>query len=206
MGRATRVGAHMRSLCRVACFAIGLAGASGAPAYSADPAPAGANPMPGPTTVVPKAKEDGADLRIFGDWKRLCETPSGAPAPVCYAFQKVNFAETNTQLLQVVVGYFRADVPDPLMIVTLPLGVFLPAGLEVMADGATAIADKYEVCLSDGCQAAIRLDETRAAALRRAKEADIVFLDAVRQKIVIPVSLKGFAAALDDLKASAPGG
>ncbi len=137
---------------------------------------------------------------MFGDWKKVCETPPGATKKVCFIFQKVNFAETNAMLLQAVIGYFRADIADPMLILTVPLGTFLPPGIEVRIAGREPILDHFEVCMAIGCQATTRLDAKMLATLSAAAEAEVLVKDGAKKQVSIPLSLKGLAAGVASLK------
>lgn len=152
--------------------------------------------------TAPEAKASGGsrNVQAFGDWNRLCETPEKSTTRVCFAFQKVDYAETKAQLLQAVVGYFRKDVPDPMLIVTVPLGVVLGPGLEIRVPGKAPLKDGYDVCLSRGCQAVMRVDAEKMKVLTSGAEAEVVFFDAKRQQISVPLSLKGLNDAVNDLK------
>ncbi len=167
---------------------------SGAPETQTKPAP-----LIEPKSVSP-AVEAARGVEEFGDWKRVCETPPGGRESVCFVFQKVNFAETNAMLLQAVIGYFRADITDPVLILTVPLGTFLPPGIEVRIAGSAPIHDHFEVCMAIGCQATMRLDAKMIATLSGAAEAEILVKDGAKKQVSIPLSLKGLAKAVASLK------
>lgn len=164
----------------------------------------------GPETIVPltpmKEPVPPENLAVYGDWKKLCEPSPDKTTQVCFGFQKVSFNETKAQLLQAVVGYFRADRTDPTLIVTIPLGAFLLPGLEIRTKTGKPIHSDFQYCFSNGCQAAIRLDSAKIDLLKKAAEAEVVFLDAGHQRITVPLSLTGFGTVLDVLKPRAAGG
>jgi invasion protein IalB len=145
-------------------------------------------------------------LAVFNDWKKLCEPSPDKSVQVCFGFQKVSFSDTKAQLLQAVVGYFRADRADPTLIVTIPLGAFLLPGLEIRTKNKKPIHSDFQYCFSNGCQAAIRLDGAKLDLLRKDEEAEIVFLDAGHQRISVPLSLKGLPDVLEALKPRPGGG
>lgn len=158
-----------------------------------------------PPAFAGEAKADRAPtstgVELFGDWKRVCEIPPGSKSRVCFIFQKVNFAETDTMLLQAVAGYFRADVPDPVLILTAPLGTFLPPGIEVRLKDGSALASHFEVCMAVGCQASLKLDPDRLRRLGDGASVEVVVRDGAKKQVSIPLSLKGLTAGLDSLKA-----
>ena len=153
-----------------------------------------ADPKPAP--VVPQTPAN----ETFGDWKKVCEVPPGSTAKVCFVFQKVNFAETDSMLLQAVAGFFRADLNDPILILTVPLGTFLPPGLELRVKGAAPLNSHFEVCMSVGCQASFKLDAARLSGLSHAKTAEVLVRDGAKKQVSIPLSLKGLPEGLDNLR------
>jgi invasion protein IalB len=189
--------------CAVFALLVALAG----PVFAAPQSSEVVLPISPAEAPQPPKDAAPAGLAVYGDWKKLCEpAPGKTTEQVCFGFQKVSFSETKAQLLQAVIGYFRTDRADPTLIVTVPLGAFLLPGLEIRIKGRKAVHSDIQYCFSNGCQAAIRLDAAKEEALRKADEAEVVFLDAGHQRISVPLSLKGFAAALDALKPRAAGG
>jgi invasion protein IalB len=184
-----------------ACALVALLVLWGGPGLAAGAAPETVVPLEPLKEPVPSEK-----LAVFGDWKKLCEPSPDKTAQVCFGFQKVSFNETKAQLLQAVVGYFRADRTDPTLIVTIPLGAFLLPGLEIRTKTGKPIQSDFQYCFSNGCQAAIRLDAAKLDLLKKAGEAEVVFLDAGHQRITVPLSLTGFDAVLAALKPRAAGG
>jgi len=191
---------------RIACALFVFIAIWAGPAFAAPQSPEVVVPLTPAETPQPPKDAAPEGLAVFGDWKKLCEPAPGKTTQLCFGFQKVSFSETKAQLLQAVVGYFRADRADPTLIVTVPLGAFLLPGLEIRIKGRKTIRSDIQYCFSNGCQAAIRLDEAKQDALRKAGEAEVVFLDAGHQRISVPLSLKGFTAVLDALKPRAAGG
>ena len=185
-----------RKACALFVFLVMSAG----PVFAAPQSSEVVVPLSPAETPQPPTDGTPAGLAVFGDWKKLCEPAPDKTGEVCFGFQKVRFSETKAQLLQAVVGYFRADRADPTLILTVPLGAFLLPGLEIRIKGRKAIHAEIQYCFSNGCQAAIRLDAPKLEALRGAEEAEAVFLDAGHQRIAVPLSLKGFALVLEALK------
>jgi invasion protein IalB len=170
-------------------------------AFGATPAPAMPAPLAAPApSDMGKPGQAVEGVEVFADWKKMCERSPDNKVSVCFGFQKVSYDVTKTQLLQAVIGYFRDDGTDPTLIVTVPLGAYLVPGLEIRVAGKKPIKADFQYCFSNGCQAAIRLDAQRLTLLKAAAEAEVVFLDAGHQRLSVPMSLKGFGAALGALK------
>lgn len=89
------------------------------------------------------------------------------------------------------------------MTVTTPLETFLPAGVVVRIDSGQPRQEPFLVCMVIGCIARIGLDESEVSAMQRGVNAfvTIASIAAADQPIELPVSLLGFTAALEDLRA-----
>ena len=148
----------------------------------------------------PAPTQQPAGVETYGDWKKICEAPPGSNERVCFVFQKVNFTETNSMLLQAVVGYFRSDLPDPVLILTAPLGTFLPPGLDVRVGTVEPMHTHFEVCMTIGCQASLRLDADKLALLSSHEQAEVVVRNGAKKQVSIPLSLKGLDKGVASLK------
>ena len=145
------------------------------------------------------------DGQTFGDWAVKC--PAAAPAkegaaeppakPLCFLFQGVILTKDGKkqQIMKIVVGY-RAAGGDPVVNITVPLGVFLPAGYLFQVDQGQPIRVNFETCLVDGCRGGFVLDKKYLATVQRGLKGTVVFEDRSRKKLGLPVSLIGFTAAL----------
>lgn len=89
---------------------------------------------------------------------------------------------------------------QPMMIVTVPLGLYLGAGVSFDVDGANAQKLDLETCDRNGCYAQLALSEEQLAAFRGGQALDIVFQNLNRQPVKLPMSLVGFTAAYDKVK------
>jgi invasion protein IalB len=89
---------------------------------------------------------------------------------------------------------------DPLMIVSVPLGLYLGAGVSFDVDGANAQQLELETCDRAGCYAQLKLSEGNLNAFRGGQALDIVFQNLNRQPVKLPMSLVGFTAAYDKVK------
>ncbi len=91
-------------------------------------------------------KEDTPDIKTesvknkettnkkFQDWIYQCGG-EGLNDDQCYIMQNIFIQESDLRLLSVAVGYLGPD-DSPWLFFTLPLGVYLPAGMVFNIDGA----------------------------------------------------------------------
>jgi invasion protein IalB len=148
---------------------------------------------------VPAAPQNG---QAFRDWMVTCEgQPDDQPgaddgaAPQCYIVQNIALKESGQRLLHVAVGY-PPQRERPAAIITLPLGIFLPAGIGLAVDDGEPLRVPVQHCLTVGCRALLALDENLVSQLKAGHQARITFQDSSRREIGVPVSLLGFTAGL----------
>ena len=87
----------------------------------------------------------------------------------------------------------------PVAIISTPLNVYLPAGLELRIDGGKVRRAVFEACNVSGCHAGFALDAALLGGLRRGKELTVTLKDSKASQIPVRVSLKGIAAGLKAL-------
>ena len=142
------------------------------------------------------AKKDNVVTTTYSDWIVQCETsPQGKEH--CGMGQGIRQqSKDGKQSITVTleIGFFPKE-KTATMLVSLPLGVNLPPGIQLKIDAGEPITAPYQVCSSEkGCLAAVKMDSKLVAAFKRGKEGRLAF--AVGGKpAVIPVSLTGFTKA-----------
>lgn len=154
------------------------------------------------TFPVPQQK---LDVEVAGS-----ETPAGKteepksaePAEsqtICQIVQTLTEKSSDRPVLQVAVGYLP-EAEKPVAAILLPLGVWLPPGLQLQVDDGKAGRVPFEACDPNGCHAGVELDDEFLAMMKKGNELNVTFAGRNRKGITVPVSLQGFTAALDSLK------
>ena len=154
------------------------------------------------TFPVPQQK---LDVEVAGS-----ETPAGEaeeaksaePAEsqtICQIVQTLTEKSADRPVLQVAVGYLP-EAEKPVAAFLLPLGVWLPPGLQLRVDDGKAGRVPFEACDPSGCHAGVELDDEFIAMMKKGNELNVTFGGRNRKGITVPVSLQGFTAALDSLK------
>jgi invasion protein IalB len=89
--------------------------------------------------------------------------------------------------------------------ITVPLDVAIQKGVTIQADGYTSPMMKYRMCNREGCFVQLAPDNAVVEALARATSpnANINVVADGGKAIPLPLSLKGFAAAHDDMVSQA---
>jgi invasion protein IalB len=145
-----------------------------------------------------------ADLKQgekFDDWTVGCEAPKAEGATArCFIFQNILVKESRQQILLMAIGLLGEN-KQPAAILTVPLGVFLPAGLTLTVPDVKPVRVVIETCLPKGCRGAVALNDELLEALRKGDKAQVTLMDARRRQINLPVSLKGFTKGFAAVKA-----
>lgn len=138
----------------------------------------------------------------FGDWTQLCKTRPGVSGRKCFLTQTViQTKDKNRQgLLAITIGLIGPDQkPSMALRVPLELGVLLPPGFKFNVPGIEPTQIVVQSCLPIGCIAKMSLMPDIVAAMEKS-EAGSLEVHTIRKKVIrIPVSFKGFTAALASL-------
>ncbi len=126
-------------------------------------------------------------------WTVRCDNAGQGLA--CKAIQSIVLAKTRQLLLSVAVSK-PATGSDMAMLLQLPHGLFNPAGVTVAIDAAAPQTLEIQTCDVKGCYAGTAIKADQLAAMKSGQKLNVVFQDLKKQKITVPVPLKGFDKAL----------
>ena len=85
------------------------------------------------------------------------------------------------------------------MLLQLPHGLFNPAGVAMGIDGAKPETLAIQTCDAKGCYAGAPITPDKLTAMSKGSKLNVTFQNLKKQKIVVPVPLKGFAEAYKKL-------
>ncbi len=173
----------------LAGLGLAVAGAS-APVFAKDAAK--------PAAPAP-AEEKPAETKKFDDWVVACGIPKEQTKKVCQAVQTVTNKEDGKRVMQIMVGY-PDGATEPVAIFVLPLGYLLQAGGKFELDGKEVGVLGAERCVQSGCIVPLPLNSEMLAKFKTGTGGKIVVTIAKDRTVDLPVSLKGFSAALGELK------
>lgn len=135
------------------------------------------------------------DGDAFGNWLVSCEPDSENGRQGCFIVQNLVLREGGQRVLQVAIG-FVAGTPDPIALISLPLGISLPPGTTMQIDEGESKRIAIERCEPNGCRAGIKLSAEVIKNLISGEQLLITFYDAKREPIDVPLSLKGIEEGL----------
>lgn len=132
-------------------------------------------------------------LSVHDDWAVRCAGEGEARA--CEAVQTIQTADSKNMLAHIAV---RAKKDGPVhLIVQVPPGVWLPSNVVLKVKDTPDVVLTYKRCGHE-CTAAVELTADQIKALKAHDGAgEIVFAAGEQKPIILPVSFKGLAAALE---------
>jgi invasion protein IalB len=138
--------------------------------------------------------------RQFQDWILRCGRSEQGPEG-CEMQQQQTHSEGRT-VMAVAVGTVPGSSDVGLLII-LPLGILLPAGVSLQIDGGADVPLQVERCERQGCRIERLVEPALLNRLRAGREAKVFFeaLDPEGEvrRLGVPISLLGFTAALSEL-------
>ena len=135
-------------------------------------------------------------------WTIRCETISQLETEGCIMYQELLLKEGGLPVLQFSIGMIHPNKKQPIVLITLPLGIYLPTGVTLMIDKRDEVNFPIERCDPDGCHVLVTLTEKRVQALKSGADLQISFNDGDKQPLLIPLSLEGFDKAFTEISSS----
>jgi len=157
--------------------------------------------------LVPAALADQPDrtLDSYGAWELRCERlppQDTGPAFACEVIQTIQLQGQSQLLSRIAIGR-PGPQADPVLVVQLPLGIWLPAGVAFdFGAGAGRHPAELRRCLPAGCLAELPLTESILTALRTngATRSAVEFAMQPNENGSVPLVHQGFAAAYEAME------
>ena len=147
------------------------------------------------------AAPGGPEVKTVEDWFVRC-FKIDSPSP-CDMYQELDNRETRQRILSLSIAYVPSLDRHALQI-TVPLEVAIPKGLVIQTDSYKSPVLKYRRCDRNGCYVEQAVDNALVEGLAKSGPAGKVNIVADGGKsFSLNFSLKGFAAAHDDMVAQA---
>jgi invasion protein IalB len=137
----------------------------------------------------------GIETQKFEDWTLRCQPASKTRPRACRMLQEAVSQDGGKPVLQFMVGRFG---PEKILgaVIIVPLDVRLPPGLGIQVDQRPRHTYPFERCDPRSCQARAILDGGLLEDLKAGLRGQVRFQNATGQAVAVPISLKGFTAAL----------
>lgn len=134
-------------------------------------------------------------------WVVNCSSGSTGTELQCQVSQNLTEAKTGQRVLTVTVRR-QQGAAGFAMLLALPHGLFLPSGTSYQIDGGRKATVAIQTSDQNGAYAAVPLAPELIKAMRSGTTLNIGMESVTRKPVTIPVSLKGFGAAIDKLEAT----
>jgi invasion protein IalB len=178
-----------------AALGLGMPGVAQQSQQVPEEAPTTQPPPSGETQAPPEMTE-----RQFQDWVLRCGRSQQGPE-VC-EMQQLRTDDEGRTVMAVAIGTApgRSEVG---LLIMLPLGILLPAGVTLQVDGGAEVPLQVDWCERQGCRIEMAVEAALLNRLKAGREAKVFFEafdpEGQQQRLGIPISLLGFTAALDEL-------
>jgi invasion protein IalB len=92
------------------------------------------------------------------------------------------------------------DTLQPVMMITMPLGLSLASGVVFNVDGGASTTLPIQTCDGNGCYAGSSVSSDLLSAMARGTTLNVTFKNLSLQDISLPMSLIGFTAAYQKIQ------
>lgn len=132
----------------------------------------------------------------YQDWRVTCAQREGANPTCAMAQTQANQKQQRVLAIELTTTNSGKTIGGSLV---LPFGLLLDAGAALQVDaGKTGAANRFSTCLPGGCIVPLSFDAAAIAALRAGEKLNVHTRAVDGQRDTnFPISLKGFAQALD---------
>ncbi len=149
------------------------------------------------TAVPANAQEEKNETPPQPGWAVTCENAGSGLQ--CRALQTIAMRQTGQRLISVSVRRNQND-DSAAMLLHLPHGLFLPAGLEVKVDNGKARELPVQTCDAHGCYAGMGASKTEIGAMQKGTTLAVSFQNLEKKTTTVTVPLAGFTPAYKKLQ------
>jgi invasion protein IalB len=133
------------------------------------------------------------------DWVSKCVSDSRKSPLECSIEDTLVLATTGQPVASVVVR-IQSDTRIPMMAIRVPVGLYLPAGLNLQIDDGKSQAVPLRTCDLQGCYAEMQISADLLAALKGGKRLSIICQNLAEKDIILPLVLDNFADAFQRIQ------
>jgi invasion protein IalB len=181
----------------------GVAGAAGAQSPAAKPNHAGTSPaapaerksnVAPPVTRAQQLPNVNLQEATSTGWTSKCTSESRRSPVECTIEQSAVLANTG-QVVTMATVRVPSDSHQPLLMIQVPIGLYLPAGLNLQIDENKSEPLALQTCDLKGCYTATQLSPELLGSMKTGKRLAITFQNLARNDITVRLTLDNFAEA-----------
>ncbi len=128
------------------------------------------------------------------NWITNCDGENQDAVAVCLVEHTILVAKTRQQLLKITVRK-ESGTALPSIMIRVPLGLYLPEGLQLRIDEQEAQQLEIQTCNAGGCYAGSAVSEAMLASMKGGKRLVVTFRDLAKKEVSVPVPLADFGPA-----------
>lgn len=140
-----------------------------------------------------------ANTAPASDWITRCGSGTRTGSLECAMEQSVAKNDTR-QLVAMFTVRIPSDTRAAVIMIQLPLGLFLPAGLELQVDQGPTQNLPLQTCDTGGCYAGAPLSNELLQQLQAGKTLRLTFQNLSQLKLDVTMPLAGFRAGFDSIR------
>jgi invasion protein IalB len=173
------------------------------------PAPPTRRATPAPSAPAPKPQSSPTDneqqqiqtvnVSAGAGWVAKCVSESRQSPIECSIEQTLSLPNTS-QLIASVLVRVPSDTRQPVMMIQLPVGIYLPAGLNLEIDDGKPQPVPLQMCDLKGCYASMQVSQDLLASLKSGKRLTMIFQNMAKNNITVPIPLGNFADAYQKIQ------
>ena len=154
--------------------------------------------------AMAQEKTDGAKAepkkKPQSSWVKICDDHTNKATKekkqICLVHHERRDGYTGALLVSAAIRRIEGQDKEHLLIM-VPLGRFLPAGMRVQIDKDKPLDMKYTICLPNGCYAEMVASEELVTKFKKGKDMAVLTINAGGKAIGFPVPLNGFTKAYE---------
>ena len=132
-------------------------------------------------------------------WVAKCTSESRKGPVACSVEETLILANTGQAVASVIVQV-QSSAQQPVMLIRIPVGIYLPAGVIFQIDEGAPKSIPLQTCDGQGCYAEMQISSNVIAALKGGKRFSVSFQNLAKNKIVLPMVIDNFAEVFQKIQ------
>lgn len=142
---------------------------------------------------------EGEAAAPTAQWSGRCVSDARQSGAECTMIVRA-FVGSNRQVVGTASLRFPPDGATPSLQVSVPLGIYLGAGIGFNIDGAAAQQLELQTCDRNGCYGSGAVSPETLGAMQNGQKLNILFQSMSKQAVTLEMSLVGFTAVYEKLR------
>jgi invasion protein IalB len=134
-----------------------------------------------------------------GAWASRC-TSSARGQPAECALEQRAIARETGRVIGIITIRLPSQTRKPVTMIQLPVGLFLPAGVDVDVDGDMSQNFPFQTCNANACFVGFPLSDQLLKRMHNGGKFNVTFQYLNKKPVTLPMSLEGFTDAYARIK------